>query len=157
MTKKPTINLVRKSVKRADGKVLQAMKPLYATDGANGADIYAFLPLAESMTIEPDFVGKVPTGLSIELPQGYGLFILPRSGRGGQKQIIPNAPGLIDMDYRGELIVQIFNQTGLPLTINHGERIAQVCILEIPQAEWLDCQSLSDTVRGENGLGSTKG
>jgi dUTP pyrophosphatase len=98
----------------------------------------------------------IPTGLSIELPMGYEAQIRPRSGLSYKKGLsLPNTPGTIDSDYRGELKVIMINLSPEPQTIEHGERIAQMVIAKYERATLEAVEVLSDTQRGAGGFGST--
>lgn len=131
-----------------------AILPTFGSDAAAGADLYALLE--EKVTIAPGETFLVPTGLSMELPRGFGGFIFARSGLATKRGLAPaNKVGVIDADYRGEVMVSLYNQSSVPQTIENGERIAQLVILEVPQVEFLEADTLSDTVRGFGGFGST--
>ena len=98
----------------------------------------------------------VPTGLRVEIPQGYEMQIRPRSGLALKHGIsLPNTPGTIDSDYRGPLGVLLINLGAEPFTVNHGERIAQAVIAPVVQAGFALAEDLSQTARGEGGFGST--
>lgn len=106
--------------------------------------------------ILPGKTRVIPVGFRIELPEGYGMFVLPRSGislRTGLR--VSNSPGLIDADYRGVVGVLCWNSSDSPLVIRHGDKIAQAVIMETPKINLLAQDSLSETNRGEGGFGST--
>ncbi len=131
-----------------------AQMPTFGSDAAAGADLYALLE--DGVTIAPGETLLVPTGLAMELPKGYGGFIFARSGLATKRGLAPaNKVGVIDADYRGEIMVSLYNQSAQPQRIESGERIAQLVILAVPQVEFLETEELSDTVRGEGGFGST--
>lgn len=148
--------MIKLKIKRipSAGGLLPSM-PRYATKGAAAADLHANVD--EPVTIAPKSMGKVPTGIAIELPSAeYGAFVFARSGLAIKSGItLSNGVGVIDSDYRGEICVGLFNQSDKPYTINHGDRIAQLCILPVVLFEAFECQTLEDTVRGAGGLGST--
>jgi dUTP pyrophosphatase len=128
--------------------------PQYETAGSAGMDLRA--NLAEPVTLQSLERKLIPTGLFIELPMGYEAQIRPRSGLSYKKGLsLPNTPGTIDSDYRGELKVIMINLSPEPQTIIHGERIAQMVIAKYEQAVLKEVEILSDTKRGTGGFGST--
>jgi dUTP pyrophosphatase len=128
--------------------------PQYETAGSAGMDLRA--NLTESVTLQSLERKLIPTGLSIELPMGYEAQIRPRSGLSYKKGLsLPNTPGTIDSDYRGELKVIMINLSPEPQTIEHGERIAQMVIAKYERATLEAVEVLSDTQRGVGGFGST--
>ena len=132
-----------------------AVIPEYKTPGAAGADVCAYLP-EESVQIEPGKVSIIPTGLFFEIPEGYEIQVRPRSGLAAKNGVtVLNTPGTVDSDYRGELKVILINLGEKTFTINNGERIAQIIIAPVIQADFEITQSLSQTQRGEGGFGST--
>ncbi len=130
--------------------------PSYETSGAAGADVRANLPGGKAITLEPGQRALIPTGLRIEIPQGYEVQVRPRSGLALKHGItLPNTPGTIDSDYRGPLGVILMNAGQDPFDVAHGERIAQLVVAPVVQAEFLVADDLSDTERGTGGFGST--
>ena len=133
--------------------------PSYATPGAAGADIRANLPedaRAVGILLAPMERRVVPTGLLIEIPEGYEAQIRPRSGLALKHGIsLPNTPGTIDSDYRGALGVILINLGTEPFVVGHGERIAQMIVAPVLRARFDEVRSLSDTDRGAGGFGST--
>lgn len=128
--------------------------PQYATDGASGMDIRAHLLTAISLKSLERHV--VPTGLFIELPQGYEAQIRPRSGLAVKQGITClNTPGTIDSDYRGEIKIPLINLSSEEQLIQPGERIAQMVIQKVEQVVWQPVQILAETIRNSNGFGST--
>ncbi len=128
--------------------------PSYATPGSAGMDLRA--NLREEICIEPHQRVLIPTGLFIELPVGYEAQIRPRSGLALKKGLsVPNAPGTIDSDYRGEIGVILINLSTEFQHIQPGERIAQMVIAKYETASWVTVNSLSPSTRGEGGFGST--
>lgn len=128
--------------------------PEYATGGSAGLDLRA--NLESSVVIAPLERKVIPTGLFIELPEGYEAQIRPRSGLAIKHGItVVNSPGTIDADYRGEIMIGLVNLSGESFTINHGERIAQMVIARHEQAEWLEVSELSSSDRGAGGFGHT--
>ncbi|MGI4747529.1 MAG: dUTP diphosphatase [Janthinobacterium lividum] len=128
--------------------------PAYATSGAAGMDLLA--AVADTITLEPGARVLVPTGLAIALPPGHELQIRPRSGLALKHGIlVPNAPGTIDEDYRGELQVIVMNAGSEPFPIERGMRIAQAVLAPVVRAEWAEVETLDDTDRGAGGFGST--
>lgn len=128
--------------------------PSYATAGAAGMDLLAAVPAP--VTLQPGSRTVIPTGLCIALPPGYELQVRPRSGLALKYGIIlPNSPGTIDEDYRGEVGVIVLNAGDQPFTVEHGMRIAQAVIAPVERASWVECDSLDATARGTGGFGST--
>ena len=128
--------------------------PEYQTPLSAGLDIRA--NLSESITLSPLERAMVPTGLFVELPEGYEMQIRPRSGLAAKHGItVLNSPGTIDADYRGEIKVILVNLSNIPFTIEPGERIAQMIVARYEQVEWQVVESLSETERGAGGFGST--
>ncbi|HEX2940612.1 MAG TPA: dUTP diphosphatase [Rhodopila sp.] len=128
--------------------------PSYATPGAAGMDLVA--AVTDPVTIAPQQRVLVPTGLTIALPPGYELQIRPRSGLALKHGItLPNTPGTIDEDYRGELQVIVMNAGQAPFVIARGDRIAQAVLAPVSRAGWHEVESLDDTVRSTGGFGST--
>lgn len=131
-----------------------ARQPAYATDGAAGMDIHADL---NGPLILPGGGGRmvVPTGIAIALPPTLEAQVRSRSGLAAKNGIfVLNAPGTIDSDYRGEIKVILCNM-GDPFVINPGDRIAQLVIAPVIQAQWVQVDDLEETARGEGGFGST--
>ena len=128
--------------------------PAYATPQSAGMDLKA--DIREAVVMEPLGRAMIPTGLSIELPDGYEAQIRPRSGLAAKFGVtVTNAPGTIDADYRGEIKVLLVNLSKEPFTVNPGERIAQMVIAKYEKIEWEEVSELGETVRGEGGFGST--
>jgi dUTP pyrophosphatase len=133
--------------------------PSYETAGAAGADVRANLP-AEAretgMVLAPGARALLPTGLRVEIPEGYEVQVRPRSGLALRQGIgLLNAPGTIDSDYRGPLGVILVNLGAEPFTVRHGERIAQLVVAPIVRAAFAESAVLGETVRGAGGFGST--
>ena len=130
--------------------------PSYETAGAAGADLRANLADRGSVVLQPGARALVPTGLRIEIPHGYEVQIRPRSGLALKHGItLPNTPGTIDSDYRGPLGVIVMNAGQEAFEITHGDRIAQIVVAPVLQAEFQLTEALSDTRRGDGGFGST--
>ena len=128
--------------------------PHYETIASAGMDLRA--NLSESRILKPLERSIVGTGLFIELPIGIEAQVRPRSGLAAKKGItVLNAPGTIDADYRGEIGVILVNLSNEDFTINNGERIAQLVIAKHERANWEEVEELSETERGEGGVGST--
>ena len=128
--------------------------PAYQTAGAAGLDIRA--NLEEPIVLAPLQRTLVPTGLFLEIPEGYEVQVRPRSGLAAKHGItVINAPGTIDSDYRGELKVPIVNLSDESFTIAHGERIAQMIFAKYERVTFQQVEELSDTQRGTAGFGST--
>lgn len=128
--------------------------PHYATAGAAGMDIVS----AEDVTLAPGARHAVATGLAVAIPQGYEIQVRPRSGLALKHGItVPNTPGTIDSDYRGELKVIMINHGADPFPIARGDRVAQLVLAPVTQAAWAEVDELDDTARGAGGFGSTGG
>jgi dUTP pyrophosphatase len=128
--------------------------PAYATEGSAGMDIRA--NLQQAVTLQPLERHLIPTGLFIELPEGYEAQIRPRSGMAMKQGITClNSPGTVDSDYRGELKVILINLSNVAQTINQGDRIAQMVIAKTEKAELVSVQELNESLRGEGGFGHT--
>ena len=126
--------------------------PAYATAGAAGMDVLA----AENVTLAPGERWPVATGLALAIPHGYEIQVRPRSGLALKHGIsVPNAPGTIDSDYRGELKVILINHGQTPFEVRRGDRIAQLVFAPVVQASWLKVDDLDETERGAGGFGST--
>ncbi|MEP1330536.1 dUTP diphosphatase [Pseudophaeobacter sp.] len=130
--------------------------PAYETPGAAGADLRANLPDRQKITLAPGGRALVPTGLRIEIPAGYEVQIRPRSGLALKHGItLPNSPGTIDSDYRGPLGVIVMNAGEVAFEISHGDRIAQMVVGPVVQAQFTQATALEDSARGSGGFGST--
>jgi dUTP pyrophosphatase len=130
--------------------------PAYQTAHAAGMDLLAAVPDSAPMILEPGKVAMVPTALSIALPPGHEAQVRPRSGLAAKHGItVLNSPGTIDADYRGEIAVLLINHGAAAFTIKRGERIAQMVIAKVEQAELVLVQALGETERGSGGFGST--
>jgi dUTP pyrophosphatase len=130
--------------------------PAYQTAHAAGLDLLAAVPADAPLILEPGKHAMVPTGLTIALPAGYEAQVRPRSGLAAKHGVtVLNAPGTVDADYRGEIAVLLINHGGEPFTIRRGERIAQMVIAPVVQAQLNPVTSLSTTDRGGGGFGST--
>jgi dUTP pyrophosphatase len=130
--------------------------PSYATAGAAGADIHAALPENETISLKTFERGLVPTGLVLQIPQGYEGQVRPRSGLAAKHGVtVLNAPGTIDWDYRGEVKVILVNLGSEPFVIERGMRIAQLVIAPVVQAVFATESAVSKTERGAGGFGST--
>ena len=128
--------------------------PAYATDGAAGMDVVS----AEDVTIAPGMRHAVATGLAAAIPAGYEIQVRPRSGLALKHGIsVPNAPGTIDSDYRGEMKVILINHGSEPFVIERGDRIAQLVLAPVTLGTWDEVDELDDTERGTDGFGSTGG
>ncbi|WP_424832434.1 dUTP diphosphatase [Ruegeria sp.] len=141
---------------REDGADPTVALPSYETAGAAGADVRANLPGKASVTLEPGARALIPTGLRIEIPLGYEVQVRPRSGLALKHGItLPNTPGTIDSDYRGPLGVIVLNAGQEAFEITHGERIAQLVVAPVVQADFELVDALGETERGAGGFGST--
>jgi dUTP pyrophosphatase len=133
--------------------------PTYATAGAAGADIRANFPEPErdaGLILHPMERRVVPTGLRVAIPEGFEIQVRPRSGLARDHGIsLPNTPGTIDSDYRGPLGVLLINFGDQPFRIAHGDRIAQLVVAPVAQAQFVPVSRLSQSSRGSGGFGST--
>jgi dUTP pyrophosphatase len=145
-----TIPVLVKRLPHFDGLDL----PAYATDGAAGMDVLA----AEDVMLAPGARHAVATGLAVAIPAGYEMQVRPRSGLALKHGItVPNTPGTIDSDYRGELKVILINHGSAPFEVRRGDRVAQLVLAPVVRAGWLKVDELDETARGEGGFGSTGG
>ena len=130
--------------------------PAYQSAGAAGLDLMAAIPAHARLVIEPGARELVPTGLTMELPQGYEAQVRPRSGLALKSGVtVLNSPGTIDSDYRGEIGVILINLGAEPFEITRGARIAQMVIAPVIQAQLIEVSEISETSRGAGGFGST--
>ena len=128
--------------------------PAYATSGSSGMDIRAYMQA--SLVVKPMERVMVPTGLFVEIPEGYEAQIRPRSGLAIKQGITClNTPGTIDADYRGEIKVILINLSAEEQIIHTGDRIAQMVIQKVEKIEWINSDELQVTERGEGGFGHT--
>ncbi|HEC90592.1 MAG TPA: dUTP diphosphatase [Alphaproteobacteria bacterium] len=128
--------------------------PVRATAHAAGVDLRA--AVADDLIIPPGNQALVPAGISIALPVGYEAQVRPRSGLAAKHGVtVLNAPGTIDADYRGEVMVILINHGARPFRVSRGMRIAQMVIAPIAAAAWEECTRLPATARGDDGFGST--
>jgi dUTP pyrophosphatase len=146
----PEIPVLVKRLPHGEGLPL----PSYATEGAAGMDVVA----AEDLDLAPGARHAVATGLSIAIPAGYEIQVRPRSGLALKHGVtIPNTPGTIDSDYRGELKVIMINLGTESFSIRRGDRVAQLVLAPVTRGTWLEVEELDATARGEGGFGSTGG
>lgn len=128
--------------------------PAYATSGAAGMDVVA----AEDVDLAPGARHAVATGLAMAIPEGFEIQVRPRSGLALKHGVtVPNTPGTIDSDYRGELKVIMINLGAETFSVRRGDRVAQLVLAPVTRASWLEVDTLDETARGEGGFGSTGG
>jgi len=128
--------------------------PAYETAGAAGMDVRA--AVEAPLTLAPGTIALVPTGLVLEVPEGYEMQVRPRSGLAARHGItLPNSPATIDSDYRGEVRVIVQNLGAEAFVIERGARIAQFVLQRVPRVEWIEAERLSETDRGAGGFGHT--
>ncbi len=150
MTTAITVEIQR--LPHAEGLAL----PAYQTAHAAGLDLLAAVPEDKPLTLQPGQRALVPTGLMIAVPPGHEAQVRPRSGLALKHGVtVLNSPGTVDADYRGEVSVLLINHGDAPFTIRRGERIAQLVIAAVTQANLVAVASLSSTDRGSGGFGST--
>jgi len=132
-----------------------AKLPVYATDGSSAADLFA--DIAEPIVLEPGERFLFPTGIAAQIEgSGFGLFVFARSGHGNKHGVtLSNSVGVIDSDYRGEIRVGLSNLSEEPYTVMPGERLAQMALMPVERAEFLEAEALDDSERGAGGFGST--
>jgi dUTP pyrophosphatase len=146
----PTATIAVVRLPHAEGLPL----PDYATPGAAGMDLLA--AVTAPVTLSPGGRTLVPTGLRVALPPGHELQVRPRSGLALKHGIVmPNSPGTVDEDYRGELQVIVMNAGTEPFVIERGMRIAQAILAPVTRAAWQVVETLPETARGSGGFGST--
>ena len=144
------MNIIKIKCIKEDGATI----PLYKTAGAAGADLCA--KISQPLTIKAGKFAMVPTGLYLEIPEGYEVQVRPRSGLAAKNGVtVLNTPGTIDSDYRGEIKVILVNLSDTDFVINNGDRIAQMVVAPVTQAEFIVSDKLSETERGTGGFGST--
>lgn len=130
--------------------------PAYQSTSAAGLDLVAAIPANAKLVLEPGGRDLVPTGLSIQLPDRFEAQVRPRSGLALRYGVtVLNSPGTIDADYRGEICVILINHGSEPFEISRGDRIAQLVIAPVVQAELVEVETLGETRRGAGGFGST--
>ncbi|MBN2534181.1 MAG: dUTP diphosphatase [Spirochaetales bacterium] len=135
-------------------KAQEDMLPHYQTEGSSGADLKAAID--DKLTIPPGKKALVPTGLFLQIPEGYEAQVRPRSGLAAKKGItILNTPGTIDSDYRGEVKVILINHGHENICIKRGERIAQIVFMPVVRALFIQQKEIDETLRGDGGFGST--
>ena len=143
------MNAVRVKILKTGAKL-----PTYGSAQAAGADLYACIP--ESMTIAPGETAFVPTGIALEVPAGCAGLIYARSGMACKRGLAPaNKVGVVDSDYRGEIIVALHNHGKISQTVENGERIAQFVITPVLTPAYEAAEELTDTARNQGGFGST--
>ncbi len=139
------------AVKKLDER---AVLPTYGSEFAAGADLYAVAD--EEIRFAPGETKFVKTGLAMEIPVGYAGLIYARSGLACKRGLAPaNKVGVVDSDYRGEVMVALHNHSAVEQVVAPGERIAQLVVAPFLKAEFFDAEELQDTARGEGGFGST--
>lgn len=139
------------AVKKLDER---AVLPAYGSAFAAGADLYAVLD--DAVEILPGETKFIKTGLALEIPEGYAGLIYARSGLASKRGLAPaNKVGVVDADYRGEVMVALHNHSNVVQSVEPMERIAQLVVAPFLHAEFVECEELSQTVRGEGGFGST--
>ncbi len=145
---------IKLKIKRISEEFNDVDLPNYSTVGSSGMDIRA--AVEDELNVAAGAVALVPTNLSVEIPEGYEIQVRPRSGLAAKHNIgILNSPGTIDSDYRGEIKIILFNFGKNDFVISRGERIAQLVISKVYQAEIDEASKLNDSVRGSGGFGHT--
>ncbi len=144
--------MIELRIKAASGAII----PKYATAGSAGADIYANIQDTDGLCLGPGQNALVPTGLFMEIPQGYEVQIRPRSGLAAKFGVtVLNTPGTIDSDYRGEVKVILINHGSKAYTVKDGDRIAQMVIASVIQCDFISVEEINSSERGVGGFGST--
>ena len=143
--------MVKVLVKKLNSKV---KLPEYKTSGSSGMDLMAFVE--SPITIKPNTVELIPTGLSIAIPEELEIQIRPRSGLAAKSSIsVLNTPGTVDSDYRGELKIILFNHGNKNFIVNNNDRVAQMVLTPVIKMELEEVDQLPETIRGSGGFGST--
>ena len=143
--------MVKINLKKLDER---ATVPAYGSPYSAGADLYALTD--GNVELKSGETKLIHTGISLEIPKGYGGFIFARSGLATKRGLAPaNKVGVVDCDYRGEIMVALHNHSSDTQVVENGERIAQLVIMPYVAAQFIECDELSETVRGEGGFGST--
>ena len=138
-------------IKKLDSAV---QLPAYKSTGASGMDLMAFIK--KPINVKPNSSSLIPTGLSVAFPENFEIQIRPRSGLAAKNNIsVLNTPGTIDSDYRGEIKVIIYNHSNKDFIINNGDRIAQMVFTPVVKMELEETNELPQTLRGDDGFGST--
>lgn len=146
--------LIKVKITRTNGAARDLPLPAYATEGSAGMDLFAAID--NELQIRPLETVLVPTGCSIELPEGYEAQVRPRSGLAINSQIgILNSPGTIDSDYRGEIRIILTNFGRQPFTVRRGDRIAQLIVQRYARVQWEEVGKLAESQRGAGGFGHT--
>lgn len=141
-------------IKKVKNKSPEGTIPIYATTGSAGADLFACLE--NDMVIKPGERVRIPTGIAIELPEGIAALVFARSGLADKKGLaLSNGVGVIDSDFRGEIMVLMVNLGQEDIIVRHGERIAQVVFINVARASFTEIEELGETKRGMGGFGST--
>lgn len=141
-------------IKRLESGEEKPPMPFYATDGAAGLDLASFG--GEEVTVIPGEIAEIHTGICVEIPEDYVGLVFVRSSLGAKHGItLANSVGVIDSDYRGELIVFLTNTSSVKYTIKPGDRVAQLVLTPCARLPLRDCEELSQTRRGSGGFGST--
>ncbi|HRQ73903.1 MAG TPA: dUTP diphosphatase [Phycisphaerales bacterium] len=140
----------------------RAALPAYQSDLAAGLDLSACLPRgefdSEAITLAPRQILRIPCGIAVAIPPGFEGQVRPRSGLATKHGVtIPNAPGTVDADYRGEMFVALINLGPEPYVVRHGARVAQMVIAPVARAAVVEVPTLEETARGSGGFGSTGG
>ncbi|MDD6254429.1 MAG: dUTP diphosphatase [Eubacteriales bacterium] len=145
------MEIIRLKTKKLDER---AHMPVYASETAAGMDLYALTPVP--VIIRPGETVMIHTGLAMEIPEGYAGFVYARSGMAVKSGLAPaNKVGVVDSDYRGEIMIALHNHSDQERVVEDGDRVAQMVISPVQRAWVVECDTLSDTERGEGGFGST--
>ena len=130
--------------------------PAYQSEHAAGMDVHAAVPLDSPMTIAPGKIALVPCGFAMAVPVGFEAQVRPRSGLSTKHGVtLPNTPGTIDADYRGQVMIPLINHGSEPFVVTRGMRVAQMIIKPVPRTRWVEVTQLPPTRRGEGGFGHT--
>ena len=133
-----------------------AILPRRGSAQAAGYDLFAWLPEEGEVVLQPGETRRIPLGLALALPEGTFGAVFARSGLATRQGLRPaNCVGVVDSDYRGENMVPLHNDSGVPQTIRHGDRVAQMVVLPYLAVDFLEADALDETERGEGGFGST--
>lgn len=135
-----------------------AQLPVYGSDGAACFDLHAYMPDDPGQRVAGGQPLQIPTGLAFEIPEGFGMLIFSRSGHGFKSDVrLANCVGVIDHDYKGEVMVKLTNDgpEHCAIQVKHGDRVAQAALFAMPKVTFVEVDELTPTERGENGFGST--
>ena len=153
MTRRPPLQIPVKRFSHAEGLPI----PCRATDGSAGIDLHAAISVVLiPYTVAPGEIKLIPTGIALAIPKGYVGLLAPRSGVATKYNVsLANSPGVIDEDFRGEVLLSLHNRSDKPFLVNRGDRLAQLLVMPYLPVELVEVEELVETERGSGGFGST--